>query len=137
MSQLVTRSSLLDAFFQRFIELFQAPAEMPGGSDFYSLASVAKMLGYENQKVARKLIPETELAYNGRAISETGIVYLALKARPSAIAAKVREVCQLAISDVLFADDESPARLYELCDEIRCVLDRFAPQKRPGDSFCL
>lgn len=136
MSQLVTRSSLLNAFFQRFIEIFHVPAEMPSNG-WYSLANVAKMLGYENVKAARKIVPETEIASGGRAVSETGIVYLALKARPTAVAAKVREVCQLAIADVLFTGDESPARLYELCDELRSVIDKFAPQKRPGDSFCL
>lgn len=136
MSQLVTRTSLLGAFFQRFIEIFHAPAEMPDNG-WYSLLGVARMLGYENVKEARKLVPETELASNGKAVSEAGIVYLALKARPTAIASKVREICQLTIADLLFSGEESPARMYELCDEIRALLDRFAPQKRPGDSFSL
>lgn len=137
MPQFVTRASLLDAFFQRFIELFHVPDEIPGSDDAYSLSSVARMLGYENVKAARKIVPETELGGNGKAVSKTGIVFLALRAKPTAIASKVREICQLTLADVLFAGDESPVRLYELCDEIRALLDRFAPQTRRGDSFCL
>lgn len=132
----VTRDSLLDAFFQRFVEIFRVPAEM-SCDGWYSLADVSKLLGYENARAARNLIPETEISNGGRSVSETGVVYLALKARPTEIVAKVREVSQLAIMDLLSARDETPARMYELCDEIRSLLDKFAPRNRRGDSFSL
>lgn len=139
MAQIVTRASLLAAFFQRFIEVFHLPPEMPE-QGWYALNGVAKMLGYSSAKDARKLLPENEASPNGRAVSEAGVVRLALLARPTAIASKVREISSLAISDVLFEDCNEAARVYELCAEIRQVIDRFAPplnmSGRTGD-FCL
>lgn len=136
MARIVTRESLLAAFFQKFVEEFYMPPEMPD-EGWYSLAHVAKMLGYASAKEARSLLSENEIASNGRAVSIAGIARLAFSAKPATIAAKAREIARLAIMDALFEDCNEAARVYELCAEIRQVLDRFAPKTRPGDSFCL
>lgn len=132
----MNRLTLIEAFFRRLAKDFHFPEEAsdPG---WYPLAVIARMFGYSSMRSARSVLPPDEIGTSGKTVSETDVVILAMRSQTRSVMEKVRVICQLTVSDIIFPQSGEKLMVNELCAEIRDVLDRFSAREGIGASFSL